>query len=95
MTGGHLDHFLAQSTSYVISPECLAPSLTQEANVQAECLTKLSRPISCQGAPKESAIELARCLRHLPTAEAASGVYEWLRRLRAELVSGAALSIEC
>ena len=38
----------------------------------------------------ESAIELARCLRGLPTGEAAFAAYEWLRRPRAEMTSGAA-----
>jgi hypothetical protein len=37
-----------------------------------------------------SAIELARRLRGLPTAEAAFAAYEWLRRPRAEMISGAA-----
>ena len=38
----------------------------------------------------ESAIELARCLRDLPTGEAAFASYEWLRRPRVEMISGAA-----
>src|SRR5258708_24579170 len=38
----------------------------------------------------ESAIELARCLRDLPTAEAAFVAYEWFRRPRVEMISGAA-----
>ena len=38
----------------------------------------------------ESAIELAPCLRDLPTAEAAFAAYEWLRRPRVEMISGAA-----
>ncbi|MGO9051262.1 MAG: hypothetical protein ACLQID_04680, partial [Streptosporangiaceae bacterium] len=38
----------------------------------------------------ESAIELARCLRDLPTGEAAFAAYEWLRRPRVEMISGAA-----
>jgi hypothetical protein len=41
----------------------------------------------------ESAIELARCLRDLPTAEAAFAAYEWLRRPRVEMISGAAAMI--
>jgi hypothetical protein len=38
----------------------------------------------------ESAIELARCLRDLPTAEAAFAAYEWLRWPRVEMISCAA-----
>ena len=38
----------------------------------------------------ECAIELARCLRGLPTGEAAFAAYEWLRRRRVEMISGAA-----
>jgi hypothetical protein len=37
-----------------------------------------------------SAIELARCLRGLLTAEAAFAAYEWLRRPGVEMISGAA-----
>ena len=47
---------------------------------------------SGQGATQaaKSAIELARCLRDLTIAEAALAAYEWLRRPRVELISGAA-----
>lgn len=37
-----------------------------------------------------SAVELARCLRGLLTAGAAFAAGEWLRRLRVEMISGAA-----
>ncbi len=47
---------------------------------------------SGQGASQaaESAIELARCLRDLPTAKAAFAAYEWSRQPRVELITGAA-----
>ncbi|KUJ65129.1 monooxygenase [Streptomyces albus subsp. albus] len=41
----------------------------------------------------ESALELARCLRDLPTPEAAFGAYERLRRARVEMIGAGAAAV--
>ncbi len=69
------------------------PTWSRGAMVLVGDSAHATSPSSGQGASiaVESAIQLARCLRDLPTAEAAFGAYERLRRARVErIIAGGA-----
>jgi hypothetical protein len=67
----------------------LVGKLTHALGPVAALSVRAAEPHRLASQAAESAIELARCLRDLPTAEAAFAAYGWLRRPPVEMISGA------